>query len=313
MKCLVSGATGFIGRRLCQQLAARGVTVIALSKSGAPLSNGQPTLALDLVVSDPDDDLLQGVDVFIHLAGIAHQQASAQAYAELNYRATVRLARLASDAGVGCFIFLSSVKAMGSPSSSDVRTESACTRPVDAYGLSKWQAERALQEEFSVDRMSVVILRPALVYGANVKGNLQSLARGVRWSLPRPPMGGLRSMIAVEDLVELLCVIAQRPPRGGHTWIACGSKSYSTQAVYDLLREANGMGRGMGWLPRWIWRVGADLLDIASGRREKTTYDKLFGAEVYSNAAVLAGTDWRPRISLEDVIEQVATGGSSES
>lgn len=120
-------------------------------------------------------------------------------------------------------------------------------------------------------------------------------------------------MIAVEDLVELLCVIAQRPPRGGHTWIACGSKSYSTQAVYDLLREANGMGRGMGWLPRWIWRVGADLLDIASGRREKTTYDKLFGAEVYSNAAVLAGTDWRPRISLEDVIEQVATGGSSES
>lgn len=313
MKCLVSGSTGFIGRRLCQQLATRGDTVIALSKNGAPLSSGQPTLALDLVVSDPDNDLLRGVDVFIHLAGIAHQQASAQAYAELNYRATVRLARLASDAGVGCFIFLSSVKAMGSPPSSDARTESACTRPVDAYGLSKWQAERALQEEFSVDRMSVVILRPALVYGANIKGNLQNLARGVRWSLPRPPIGGLRSMIAVEDLVELLCVIAQRPPRGVHTWIACGSKSYSTQAVYDLLRKANGMGRGMGWLPRWVWRVGAELLDIISGHREESTYSKLFSTEVYSNAAVLADTDWRPRISLEDVIGQIASGGNSDS
>jgi UDP-glucose 4-epimerase len=313
VKCLVSGATGFIGRQLCQQLATCGDTVIALSKNGAPLINGQPTLALDLVVDDPDDDLLRGVDVFIHLAGIAHQQASAPAYAELNYRATVRLARLASDAGVGCFIFLSSVKAMGSPPSSDVRSESACTRPVDAYGLSKWQAEHALQEEFSCDRMAVVILRPALVYGANVKGNLQHLARGVRWGLPRPPMGGLRSMIAVEDLVELLCVIAQCPPRGVHTWIACASNSYSAQAIYDLLREANGMGRGGGWLPRWVWRVGAGLLDIASGRREESTYDKLFGTEVYSNAAVLADTGWHPRVSLEDVIGQIAMGGSSDS
>ena len=74
MKCLVSGATGFIGRQLCQQLVARGDTVIALSKYGAPLSSGEPSLALDLAVSDPDDELLRGVDVVFHLAGIARRQ-----------------------------------------------------------------------------------------------------------------------------------------------------------------------------------------------------------------------------------------------
>ena len=158
--------------------------------------------------------------------------------------------------------------------------------------------------------MAVVIVRPALVYGANAKGNLQLLATAVRWGLPRPPQGGLRSMIALEDLVELLCVIARRPPPSGvHTWIACGIDSYSTQAIYDLLREAHGKGRGIGWLPRWVWRAGAHLLDMAFGRRDESTYDKLFATEQYSNAAVLRDTDWQPRIRLEDVIGQIARVG----
>jgi nucleoside-diphosphate-sugar epimerase len=154
--------------------------------------------------------------------------------------------------------------------------------------------------------MSVVIVRPALVYGLNVKGNLRHLAKGVRRGLPRPPLGGCRSMIALDDLVELLCVIAQSPPQGVHTWIACSAQSYSTQAIYDLLRESAGMGRGVGWLPRWAWKVGAWLLDVAHGRRDDSTYTKLFGAEMYSNAAVLATTDWHPRVRLEDVIGQIA-------
>ncbi len=310
MKYLVSGATGFIGRQLCQQLAAPGDTVIALSKNGGALNHGVTSLALDLTVVVPDDDLLEGVDVFFHLAGIAHRKARESAYDELNHRATVRLARLASAAGVKCFIFLSSVKAMGSPGSSGVRSEREWTQPVDAYGLSKWQAESGLLEGFSNDPMAVVIVRPALVYGENVKGNLRHLARAVRWGLPRPPLGGSRSMIALDDLVELLCVVALSPPQGVHTWIACGTQSYTTQAIYDLLREFFGMGRGVGWLPRWVWRVGAWLLDVAAGRSDESTYTRLFGTEVYSNAALLENTDWRPRVRLEDVIGQIARAES---
>ena len=307
MNCLVSGATGFIGRLLCRQLLARGDTVIALSRHGAPLDNGQPTIALDLVGNGPDIELLREADVFFHLAAIAHQQASESDYDALNYAATVRLARLASAAGIKCFIFLSSVKAMGPPGAEAVRAEGACTPPVDAYGRSKWQAEQALQEQFANDPMSVVIVRPALVYGADVKGNLRMLATAVRWGLPRPPPDGGRSMIALADLVALLCVVTQSPlPVGLHTWIACGSDSYSTQHIYDLLRAAGGKGRGGDWCPRWVWRLGARLLDIASGAQPSSTYDKLFGTERYSNAAVLRDTQWRPRTSLAEVVEHMA-------
>jgi nucleoside-diphosphate-sugar epimerase len=231
----------------------------------------------------------------------------------LNYRATVRLARLASAAGIGCFVFLSSVKAMGFPASPEVRAENACSRPTEAYGLSKWKAEEALREAFSDDPMSIVIVRPALVYGAGVKGNLQHLATAVRWGLPRPPEGGDRSMVAIEDLVELLCIVAQHPPPGIHTWIVCGADNYSTREVYDLLREAAGKGRGGDWLPRWVWWVGACLLDFARGRDGGSTYDKLFGAELYTNAAVLADTRWQPRVRLEDIAARIARVGSSGS
>ncbi|MCB1699167.1 MAG: NAD-dependent epimerase/dehydratase family protein, partial [Halioglobus sp.] len=84
MKCLVSGATGFIGRQLCQQLAASGHVVVALSKCGEPLAGGLPTIAVDLARSAPDDALLQGVDVVFHLAGIAHQRAPESDYNALN-------------------------------------------------------------------------------------------------------------------------------------------------------------------------------------------------------------------------------------
>jgi nucleoside-diphosphate-sugar epimerase len=277
-----------------------------LSRRGGPLDSGQSTQALDLAESELDLSWLEGVDVIFHLAGVAHQHAQESAYTALNYQATVRLAHLAAAAGVSSFIYLSSVKAMGAPASPDIRTELQCTTPVDAYGLSKWQAECALRETFSTGQISVAIVRPALVYGREAKGNLKSLAAGVRWGLPRPPPIGRRSMIALDDLVDLLMVIAGRPPAGVQTWIACGADSYSTQEIYDLLRTSQGKGKGIQWLPRWVWQLGARLVDVVS-RGEEPTYDKMFGTELYSNAAVVDETRWRPRLNLETVIDQWAT------
>ena len=109
-------------------------------------------------------------------------------------------------------------------------------------------------------------------------------------------------MIALPDLVELLCLLASSPASGVSTWIASGEHSYSTRDIYDCLRRASGRGMGIAWLPLWGWRLAAALLDLSTSPGGESTYDKLFGTELYSNAALLAATDWRPHSHLEQVL-----------
>ncbi|MEM1153284.1 MAG: NAD-dependent epimerase/dehydratase family protein [Pseudomonadota bacterium] len=306
MKCLVSGATGFVGRSLCRQLVDRGHTLIALSKSGTSLPTGMSTVAIDLSHSLPTPEMLEGVDVVFHLAAIAHQRAESAAYEALNHRAALAFARACLNAGVKRFVFISSVKAMGdAPAGSGERTEQDCTLPTDPYGLSKWQAEQSLRAEFAFGPMSVVILRPPLVYGASVKGNLAKLASAIRLGLPRPPDLGGRSMIAVDDLTAVMCVLVSAPLTNLQTWIVTDGQSYSTRKVYDALRYAMGKSLGKLWMPQPIWRFLASAIDTVTGAERGETFNKLFGTELYSNRAIVEAISWQPNISLEQVAEDM--------
>jgi len=286
---------------------------MALSKTGGPLPDGTPTLALDLAHSLPSAEQLRDVDVVFHLAGIAHQHAPESAYVELNERATLALARRCQQAGVGRFVFLSSVKAMGPARHAEPRAESDCLPPEDPYGQSKWRAECQLREALDNGPMSLVIVRPALVYGPRPKGNLALLARGVRRGLPRPPAGGARSMIALDDLVAALLLVASLPLQGVRTWIAADQIPYSTRFLYDQLRYAAGRGAGLAWCPAALWRLAATVLDLFTGRRGESTYQKLFGTELYDAAALMQATGWRPAVRFEQLApELLRTGAEAE-
>lgn len=311
MKCLVTGATGFVGRALCNRLVEAGYEIIALSKSGAALPDGTPTLAFDLAARNFDSSLLAGVDVVFHLAGIAHQQASKRDYEEVNHQASLRLARLAREAGVACFVFLSSIKAMGVSNQAGPRNEADGVVPVDPYGLSKWQAEDGLRQEFAGAAMAVRIVRPALVYGPGAKGNLLLLLRAIRRGMPRPPEEGGRSMVALPDLLELLLLAAQADEPGVKTWIAADGECYSTRRIYEALRRADGKGSGLSWLPAIGWRLGIACADRLRPSSDSLR-DKLFGTELYSSELAHAATGWAPQLQLEDMAQAiVAEAGRS--
>jgi len=305
VKFLVTGATGFIGRALCRRLVAEGGSLTALSRSGAQVSSDIASLPVDLQTVSPDRKLLGGVDTIVHLAGVAHRNADTGTHEALNHQATIRLARLAADEGVRQFIYLSSVKAMGEPNDDTRRSEGDCTPPTEPYGLSKWRAERGLHKVFADRGISVIIIRPTLVYGPSVKGNLQALLGSIRKGLPRPPAGGKRSMIALDDLVELLQRAATHGPGGLHTWIACGEQDYSTRDVYDLMREALGLERGRGWLPHWAWQLGTVVMDVFARRPIGTTRAQLFCSERYTNGAARAALDWVPSHSFEQLARHI--------
>lgn len=318
MKFLVTGATGFIGSRLVPHLQSEGHAVVALSRRGNALPDGQPTRAIDLASEVLPDDWLHGIDVVVHLAGIAHQDASDAAYHLLNVEVTRTLARSAAAAGVRTFIFMSSVKAMGPAQSAHAREEFDCETPATAYAASKLAAEEGLREHFEAgllqgatpgSAMSILILRPALVYGEGAKGNLPRLAKAVSIGVPCPPAVGSRSMVSLTSLIELVALIAASPPAGLHLWIACDDDSYSTADLFKALRRAKGRSDGAAWLPLWVWRAGAAILDLAAGERPGSTFEKMFGFERYSNQAVKAMTGWRPTGDLLRWVQSRAEHG----
>jgi nucleoside-diphosphate-sugar epimerase len=305
VKCLVTGATGFIGRELCEQLRRLDHELIPLSRYGRQLVDGTSSLAVDLSTTPVDSVMFSGVDVVFHLAGIAHTQATESAYSVVNHQATIALAVAAEAAGVRRFVFLSSVKAMGAADDAQVRDESVCVEPVDPYGRSKILAENALRDAYCDSAMSVVILRPPLVYGPGVRGNLGLLLRAVSKGLPRPPPGGQRSMIGRADLAAVLIECGTVSLTGVRTWIVTDGERYSLRRSFDALAAAVGRAPVRAWLPAWCWRLAARAYDVARGRNgdvsgTDSTVHKLFGDECYDCSAILAATDWRPQQTLEE-------------
>ncbi|WP_167854852.1 NAD-dependent epimerase/dehydratase family protein [Mangrovimicrobium sediminis] len=303
MKCLVTGATGFIGRELCPALQRAGHEVVAWSGSGAALP-GLPTVAVDLTNWQAEPEAMAGVDTVFHLAAIAHREAPAEEHQRLNCDAVLALARAASHAGVRRFVFVSSVKAMGAASTSAPRTEEDTCEPQDAYGAAKWGAEQGLRELAAASGMSVVILRPALVYAPGAAGNLALLQRAIALGVPRPPNEGARSMISRSDLVDLALCAAQADLRSQPgmtaTWIAADGEAYSTQRLYDVLRAAAGKSPARAWLPRFAWRIGAAAQDLVAPGVEPI-WQKLFGTELYDSSRAQREADWRPKQRFESV------------
>tara|TARA_R110002110_G_scaffold415561_2_gene650821 strand:- start:21483 stop:22424 length:942 start_codon:yes stop_codon:yes gene_type:complete len=295
VKCLVTGATGFIGRELCHALVQRGDAVVALSRRGESLPEIGQTLAHDLAENPLPAHLFDGIDTVFHLAGVAHQRAPAEAYEQINVQATKQLAKQAASAGVRCFVYLSSVKAMGAALNDDVRDESDQQPAADEYGRSKAGAENALRGAIVESAMSTIILRPALVFGPGAKGNLHLLERVARSALPRPPQAGRRSMLVMGDLVELMLLLADNPPEGCHTWIACHEEACSARDIYDAMRVAAGKSPGKSWLPDWCWYSLLAALDGITGRAGNGLRQRLFDDERYTSAALSAATGWRAK------------------
>jgi nucleoside-diphosphate-sugar epimerase len=174
MRILVTGHDGYIGAVMTPWLQAEGHEVVGLDSfyfEGCEFGDQPPALeAIRVDIRDVTQSHLAGFDAVTHLAGLSNDVLGDLDPAltfEINHRASVRLARLAKDAGVKRFLFSSSCSMYGT-SDDDLLTEEAAFNPITPYAISKVRVEEDLSK-LADGSFTPVYLRNATVYGVSPK------------------------------------------------------------------------------------------------------------------------------------------------
>lgn len=304
---LVTGATGFVGQALVTELRVQQRQVRRALRETAP--DNAPD---DIIVGDigPDTDwqpALQGIDCVIHLAARTHvlQESAANplpAYRRINVEATCQLAQQAAAAGVRRFVFLSSIKVNGECTGEHPFTANDAPQPLDAYGITKHEAEDVLWQIATDTGMEIVILRPPLVYGPGVKGNflrlLQAVARGT--PLPLASIENQRSLVYVGNLVDVVIACMDAPAAAGKTWLVSDGEDVSTPALIRKLAAALGLSPRLLPCPPALLNLGAALM----GKRAAAM--RLTGSLVVDSSALRQELGWRARYSLDQGLNATA-------
>ncbi|MBI4333150.1 MAG: SDR family oxidoreductase [Chloroflexi bacterium] len=171
MNVLVTGNKGYIGSKLARLLLQRGYKVTGLDTNyyrGCEFEKFGYRLAkqINRDVREVTKEDLKDIDAVIHLAALSNDPLcdfDAELTYEINFRATVKLARLAKEKGIRRFIYASSCSLYGI-AGEDAVMEDSPLAPVTAYAISKVKSEEALSPMADKD-FSPVFLRAATAYG----------------------------------------------------------------------------------------------------------------------------------------------------
>lgn len=297
MITLITGGSGFIGKRLAGVVDGE-IRMLAREKNP-----GYKTIICDLEKDNIPIEAFTDVDCVYHLAGLAHDfrdtHKTENIYYKVNVEATVQLARLAAKSGIKRFVFVSSVKAGGNAVKGRCANENDQGDPEGVYGKTKLEAELQLLKINQESDMHISIIRPSLVYGPNVKGNLSLMLNWVKkgWFPPLPETGNKRSMIHVDDLVRAILLVANDMRADGEIFIATDGKFYSSREIYSIMCSVLGKTT-----PKWS--VPKFLFDIMSLTAPRIQYKvgKLLGDECYSSTKI-EKLGFKARKSLRDMNE----------
>lgn len=269
MTVLVTGANGFVGSALCAALGRTPVRLrVAVRYSVAALP-GVEVATIDAI--GPQTlwvDALQGCSTVVHLAARAHVMREEAvdplaAYRSVNTDGTLHLAQQAAAAGVRRFVFLSSIKVNGEATTQGQPFRSSDTpHPQDPYGTSKWEAEKGLRQIAQDSGMEVVVIRPPLVYGPGVKANFAALMRAIAHKRPLPlgAIHNLRSLVGLDNLVDLVLACTTHPAAAQQTFLVSDGEDLSTTELVQRMARAMGQPSRLLPVPAWLLQAGACLV-----------------------------------------------------
>ena len=310
-KVLVTGASGFVGRAVCAEAAARGFAVGAATRSTSGFSGGIENILVGNIDARTDwQPALAGCQAVVHTAARVHVMTEAAGnpldeFRRVNVQGSLNLAEQAAAAGVGRFVFISSVKVNGEATlPGRPFTADDVSAPLDAYGVSKMEAEQGLREIAARTGMELVIIRPPLVYGPGVRANFAAMMHWLRRGVPLP-LGAIhnqRSLVALGNLVDLIITCLSHPAAANQTFLVSDGQDVSTS---ELLRR---MGQAMNHPARLI-PVPAGLLTQAAALLGKgEVAQRLCGSLQVDIEKTHTLLNWQPPLTLDQGLKKAAEG-----
>lgn len=310
-KILLTGATGFVGAALLTQLLKRKENSVVVACRTDISALDVQCRVHNLGSFDAETswgDALVDIDCVVHVAGRAHvfeKEANAlELFREANTYATLNLARQAAASGVKRFVFISSIGVNGAFTTDTSFSENSVPSPCTDYAISKFEAEIGLMEIARTTQMEVVVIRPPLVYAAHAPGNFWRLLKLVGTGIPLPfgCVRNSRSLIALENLVDLIMVCTYHPAAANQVFLASDGEDLSTGQLITCL--AHGMGRGGMLLP-----VPVTLLRVlATLIRKQGIFTQLCGSLQIDSSKAVKVLGWTRPVSARAALASAGKG-----
>lgn len=299
---LVTGAGGFVGRTLVPELRRLGWRVAALTRAAMPFDTADVHWQLPATGDSTAviRDAVRGCDVIVHLAARVHTMVETAsdplvAYRATNLAFTMQVADAAAAAGVRRFVFVSTAKVSGERGAFSEHDRPV---PTDPYSISKLEAETALFALGVRSGMEVVVVRPPLVYGPGVRANFRQLVSLVRSGLPMPfgALANRRSLVAVQNLTDLLTVCCTHPRAAGDVFFVSDRDDVSTA---ELARR---IGTALGRRAR-IVNVSPLLLRLVARLLGKSAMmHRLAETFVVDSSKALRVLGWSPPMTMDQAL-----------
>lgn len=304
---LVTGASGFVGAAVAARLVQLGCpnTRAAVRRAYTQLPLGVEGCVVPTLATDTDwTSALAGIDSVVHAAARVHVMRESatdplDAFRRVNVEGTLNLARQAAQAGLRRFVFISSIKVNGEATEPGrpFRADDE-PAPQDAYGVSKLEAEVGLRALAETTGMEVVIIRPVLVYGPGVRANFQALMSLVNKGVPLPfgRTSNRRSLVALDNLVDLVCTCLEHPAAAHQTFLVSDGEAVSTAGLVRAMATALGKKPRLLDVPLpWMSRVAQAL---GQGAVTQRLFESL-EVDIDKNRQLLG---WEPSTRMADAL-----------
>lgn len=303
MKVLVTGATGFVGGAVVRRLLADGHAVRAAVRGAKSIDGVEAVVVGDIDGRTHWDAALRDIEVVVHLAARVHVMKDTAAGSALfratNIEGTLCLARSMREAGARRIVFLSTIKVNGEATRPGQRFSAGDQpAPTDPYSVSKNDAERWL---LASTHLEAVVIRPPLVYGPGVKGNLARLCRLAQLGMP-VPFGAIhnrRDLLGVDNLADLAVRCVVHPSAAGQVFLAADGNPMSTRQLYSMIADAMTRPARMLSVPPTLLRTLGRVLG------QRAELERLTGSLEIDIQKTQRALDWSPPVATAVGIQQM--------